>query len=223
MRRDGPAGASRCAPSPRRRRRWCGNTSGAYSGEHGDGLCRGEWIAWQFGAGAERGVPRHQARARSRSDCFNPGKIIDPPRMDDAALFRFAPPSAPHPYRTIAARAGARLVGLERAERPADRGDHRPAAAATTPAVSRRPSRCATTTATAANSMPAPCARAIGSTRDEQHLTRGRANTLRLALSGQLGTDALDRDRRCVRGDGSLCRLQGMQARVSRPASTWRG
>ena len=27
-------------------------------------------------------------------------------------------------------------------------------------------------------------------TRDEQHLTRGRANTLRLALSGQLGPDA---------------------------------
>jgi FAD/FMN-containing dehydrogenase len=22
---------------------------GAYSGEHGDGLCRGEWIKWQFG------------------------------------------------------------------------------------------------------------------------------------------------------------------------------
>ena len=22
---------------------------GAFSGEHGDGLCRGEWIAWQFG------------------------------------------------------------------------------------------------------------------------------------------------------------------------------
>src|SRR5688500_16157577 len=22
---------------------------GAYSGEHGDGLCRGEWIRWQFG------------------------------------------------------------------------------------------------------------------------------------------------------------------------------
>ena len=28
-------------------------------------------------------------------------------------------------------------------------------------------------------------------TRDEQHLTRGRANTLRLALTGQLGPDAL--------------------------------
>jgi Fe-S oxidoreductase len=31
-------------------------------------------------------------------------------------------------------------------------------------------------------------------TRDEQHLTRGRANTLRLALSGQLGPDALTGD-----------------------------
>ena len=31
-------------------------------------------------------------------------------------------------------------------------------------------------------------------TRDEQHLTRGRANTLRLALSGQLGPDALTSD-----------------------------
>jgi Fe-S oxidoreductase len=30
-------------------------------------------------------------------------------------------------------------------------------------------------------------------TRDEQHLTRGRANTLRLALSGQLGPDAFTR------------------------------
>jgi Fe-S oxidoreductase len=31
-------------------------------------------------------------------------------------------------------------------------------------------------------------------TRDEQHLTRGRANTLRLALSGQLGADAFTSD-----------------------------
>jgi Fe-S oxidoreductase len=31
-------------------------------------------------------------------------------------------------------------------------------------------------------------------TRDEKHLTRGRANTLRLALSGQLGADALTSD-----------------------------
>src|SRR5262249_27499356 len=36
-----------------------------------------------------------------------------------------------------------------------------------------------------------PSYRATG---DEQHLTRGRANTLRLALSGQLGPDALTSD-----------------------------
>src|SRR5262249_12623372 len=36
-----------------------------------------------------------------------------------------------------------------------------------------------------------PSYRATG---DEQHLTRGRANTLRLALSGQLGTEALVTD-----------------------------
>ena len=31
-------------------------------------------------------------------------------------------------------------------------------------------------------------------TRDEQHLTRGRANTLRLALTGQLGAEAMHSD-----------------------------
>jgi Fe-S oxidoreductase len=40
-------------------------------------------------------------------------------------------------------------------------------------------------------------------TRDEQHLTRGRANTLRLALSGQLGPDALGSD--AVREAMDLC------------------
>jgi hypothetical protein len=51
-------------------------------------------------------------------------------------------------------------------------------------------------------------------TRDEQHLTRGRANTLRLALSGQLGPDAFTF--RCGgRRDGPVRRLQGLQARLS--------
>src|SRR3546814_20076940 len=40
-------------------------------------------------------------------------------------------------------------------------------------------------------------------TRDEQHLTRGRANTLRLALSGQLGPDALVSDE--MRATMDLC------------------
>ena len=98
--------------------------NGAYSGEHGDGLCRGEWIDWQFGPeinGAFRAIKQEL----DPIGLFNPGKIIDPPRMDDAALFRFAPPSAPHPYRTHAARTRARLVGVERAERSVDREDLR--------------------------------------------------------------------------------------------------
>jgi FAD/FMN-containing dehydrogenase len=31
---------------------------GAYSGEHGDGLCRGEWIRWQFGPRSPRPLAR---------------------------------------------------------------------------------------------------------------------------------------------------------------------
>ena len=72
-------------------------------------------------------------------------------------------------------------------------------------AASRRPSRCATTTAIAASSMPGTMCPSYRVTGDEQHLTRGRANTLRLALSGQLGAGALRRetmhdDARPVRG-----------------------
>jgi FAD/FMN-containing dehydrogenase len=66
---------------------------GAYSGEHGDGLCRGEWIAWQFGPALDhafRAIKQHF----DPTGLFNPGKIVDPPKMDDASLFRYPPPSA---------------------------------------------------------------------------------------------------------------------------------
>ena len=93
---------------------------GAYSGEHGDGLCRGEWIAWQFG-------PRIDAAFRAikheldPANLFNPGKIIDPPKMDDASLFRFR-------ARLPDDHADSRCFdwsAVERAERPGDRSDHR--------------------------------------------------------------------------------------------------
>jgi FAD/FMN-containing dehydrogenase len=44
---------------------------GAYSGEHGDGLCRGEWIEWQFGPalnGALRAIKQH----------LDPGHLLNP-------------------------------------------------------------------------------------------------------------------------------------------------
>jgi hypothetical protein len=58
-------------------------------------------------------------------------------------------------------------------------------------------------------------------TRDEQHLTRGRANTLRLALSGQLGPDALTVASRCARRWTCASAARAASANA-RPASTWR-
>src|SRR6478752_2391170 len=55
---------------------------GAYSGEHGDGLVRSEWVGWQFG-------PRITKAFETIKDLFdptgllNPGKIVRPSRMDD--------------------------------------------------------------------------------------------------------------------------------------------
>ena len=74
---------------------------GAYSGEHGDGLCRGEWIEWQFGPRLDDAFRAIKNRL-DPANLFNPGKIVDPPRMDDVSLLRFAPPEAPKPYRRIA-------------------------------------------------------------------------------------------------------------------------
>jgi len=175
---------------------------GAYSGEHGDGLCRGEWIAWQFG-------PALTAAFRAIKDeldpegLFNPGKIIDPPRMDDGALFRFPPSEAPAPYRTIA------LVPAldwsawdvqndprtEQVSAPGSGGD-------STGGFAKAVEMCNNNGHCRKFDAGTMCP-SFRVTRDEEHLTRGRANTLRLALSGQLG-DA-DRADAAVREALDLC------------------
>src|SRR5690348_17665324 len=63
---------------------------GAYSGEHGDGLCRGEWVAWQFGPKIAGAFAEIKALL-DPGNRMNPGKIVSPPKMDDATLFRFSP------------------------------------------------------------------------------------------------------------------------------------
>ena len=63
---------------------------GAYSGEHGDGLCRGEWISWQFGPKITEALAEIK-HAFDPKGLFNPGKIINPPKMDDSTNFRFPP------------------------------------------------------------------------------------------------------------------------------------
>ena len=67
---------------------------GSHSGEHGDGLVRSEFIEPMLG-------PRITQAFGEVKECFdpdgrfNPGKIVDPPRMDDRALMRFPPDYQP--------------------------------------------------------------------------------------------------------------------------------
>jgi Fe-S oxidoreductase len=158
---------------------------GAYSGEHGDGLCRGEWIRWQFGDRI------HQAFGQIKQwmdpiGLYSPHRIIDPPVMDDARLFRF-PPS----YRVIPIQ-----TALDWSEWNVQADPVTEAVSA--PGTGGDPAKGFAKAVEMCNNnghcrkfdsgTMCPSYRV---TRDEQHLTRGRANTLRLALSGQLGTAAL--------------------------------
>ncbi|MGJ7524146.1 FAD-binding and (Fe-S)-binding domain-containing protein [Variovorax sp. GB1P17] len=162
---------------------------GAFSGEHGDGLCRGEWIEWQFGPAINEAF-RAIKQKLDPANLFNPGKIIDPPRMDDGALFRFAPPTAPKPYRRIelkpvldwsAWNVNADPV-TEETTAPGTGGD-------STGGLAKAVEMCNNNGHCRKFDAGTMCP-SYRVTRDEQHLTRGRANTLRLALSGQLGPDA---------------------------------
>ncbi|WP_298828587.1 FAD-binding and (Fe-S)-binding domain-containing protein [uncultured Piscinibacter sp.] len=159
---------------------------GAYSGEHGDGLCRGEWIRWQFGSKIDDAF-RAIKRELDPDNLFNPGRIVDPPKMDDVRLFRF-PPS----YRTIPLRPVLDWSAWDVQNDPATE-------TTTAPGTGGDPSGGLAKAVEMCNNnghcrkfdagTMCPSYRV---TRDEQHVTRGRANTLRLALSGQLGSEALD-------------------------------
>jgi FAD/FMN-containing dehydrogenase/Fe-S oxidoreductase len=166
---------------------------GSYSGEHGDGLCRGEWIEWQFGPAlneAFAAIKHHLDPA----GLFNPGKIVTPPKMDDVSLFRFAPSTAPSPYETIALEPVLDWSAwnvqndpvTERTTAPGTGGD-KAGGFAKAVEMCNNNGHCRKFDA----GTMCPSYRA---TRDEQHLTRGRANTLRLALSGKLGKDAFTSD-----------------------------
>ncbi len=137
---------------------------GSHSGEHGDGLVRSEFHEAMFGGRMVRAFEEVKD-AFDPQGLFNPGKIVRPSRMDDRSLFRFKPDYRPLPLAT----------GLDWSEWGGLAG-----------AVEMCNNNGACRARDAA--VMCPSFRATG---DEQHLTRGRANTLRLALSGQLGPDAL--------------------------------
>ena len=137
---------------------------GSHSGEHGDGLSRSEFHLPMFG---QRMVDNFEEVKDSfdPAGTFNPGKIVRPPKMDDRSLFRFSPSYSNAPIATTMdwSDFGSFNQALEMCN---NNGACRKSDVA----------------------VMCPSYRVSG---DEQHLTRGRANTLRLAVSGQLGPEAL--------------------------------
>ena len=162
---------------------------GAYSGEHGDGLCRGEWIGWQFGPAIDdafRAIKHEMDPTR----LFNPGRIIDPPKMDEGALFRFPPPGTPRPYRTIVLKPVLDWTPWDVQNDPVSETVSAPGTGGdATGGLAKAVEMCNNNGHCRKFDADTMCP-SYRVTRDEKHVTRGRANTLRLALSGQLGPDA---------------------------------
>lgn len=158
---------------------------GALSGEHGDGLCRGEWVSWQYG-------PRiHQAFSEIKTlfdpeNRLSPNKMIHPPKMDDRSNFRFAPGYSVASTPTALDWSAWNVLrdpmtGVETAP-----GTGVDASGGLASAIEMCNNNGHCRKFDAGTMCPS-----YRITKDEQHLTRGRANTLRLALSGQLGTEGL--------------------------------
>jgi FAD/FMN-containing dehydrogenase/Fe-S oxidoreductase len=145
---------------------------GSYSGEHGDGLVRSEWIEPFFGPKLTRAFEEIKSIFDPKG-LLNPGKIVKPSKQDDRTLFRFKPGYKAEPLRTA-------LDWSEWETGPENRGD----------GFSKAVEMCNNNGHCRKFDAGTMCP-SYRATLDEQHLTRGRANTLRLALSGQLGPDGL--------------------------------
>jgi FAD/FMN-containing dehydrogenase/Fe-S oxidoreductase len=161
---------------------------GAYSGEHGDGLVRSEWVAWQFGPRLTKAFESIKALFDPENR-LNPGKIVRPPRMDDRALFRFKPDYRNIDYRPALDWSAWDVRNDPRTEALTAPGSGGDATGGFAKAVEMCNNNGHCRKFDAGTMCPS-----FRVTRDEIHLTRGRANTLRLALSGQLGPDALTSD-----------------------------
>jgi len=143
---------------------------GSHSGEHGDGIVRSEFHEPMFGARIVRAFEQVKDAFDPGTPALphgllNPNRIVHPPRMDDRTLLRYhegyAADAAITPALDWSAWPGPQGGLLGAVEMCNNNGTCRKFDAG---------AMC-------------PSYRA---TRDERHVTRGRANTLRLALTGQL-------------------------------------
>ncbi|RKQ73575.1 FAD-binding and (Fe-S)-binding domain-containing protein [Oceanibaculum indicum] len=137
---------------------------GCHSGEHGDGIVRSEFHEPMYGSRIVRAFEEVKDEFDPEG-MMNPGKIVRAPKMDDRSLFRFKPGYAIQPLQT--ALDWSEWGGIGSA---VEMCNNNGACRKADPGV-----MC-------------PSFRATG---EEKDVTRGRANSLRLALSGQLGPDAL--------------------------------
>jgi Fe-S oxidoreductase len=144
---------------------------GSHSGEHGDGIVRSEFHVTMFGARLTHAF--EEVKDRFDPDgLYNPGKIVRAPKFDDRANFRYGPGYRGEPMTTAldwSAYAGAGGGFQGAVEMCNNNGACR----------------------ALAGGVMCPSYRV---TRAEKDVTRGRANTLRLAITGQLGPDALTSD-----------------------------
>ena len=137
---------------------------GSHSGEHGDGIVRSEFHEKMYGDRLVKAFSEIKGLFDPKG-LLNPGRIVDPPKMDDRSLFRYKPNYRATQITT--ALDWSDWTGLSGAvEMCNNNGACRKVSAG----------------------VMCPSYRV---TKDEKHVTRGRANTLRLALSGQLGPDAI--------------------------------
>ena len=144
---------------------------GAHSGEHGDGLVRSEFHEMMYGSKTVRLFEEVKDRF-DPGGLLNPGKIVHAPRMNDRALFRYKPDyGVPQMQMALdwSAYPGAGDGFQGAVEMCNNNGECRKLQ----------------------GGVMCPSFRVTGNERD---LTRGRANSLRLAISGQLGPDAFASD-----------------------------
>jgi FAD/FMN-containing dehydrogenase/Fe-S oxidoreductase len=144
---------------------------GSHSGEHGDGLVRSEFHETMFGSKLAHAFEEVKDRF-DPNHLLNPGKIVRAPKFDDRDNFRYGPNYRPAPM----------TPALDWSAYPGIGGGFQGAVE-----MCNNNGACRKL----AGGVMCPSYRA---TRNERDVTRGRANTLRLAISGQLGPDALTSD-----------------------------
>lgn len=145
---------------------------GSHSGEHGDGIARSEFHRDMFGQ--EMVALFEQVKHMlDPTGLFNPNKIVHAPKHDDRSLFRFDAG-----YEDRVRLHGAVETGFDWSHW----GD-----------FTRAVEMCNNNGACRKTDSGVMCP-SYRVTKDERDLVRGRANTLRLALSGQFGAGALTSD-----------------------------